>query len=33
MRYDVLSDMESGWLISGPKRGEYVAEASVDNIP
>lgn len=26
MRYDVLSDMDSGWLISGPKRGEYIAQ-------
>jgi hypothetical protein len=28
MRYDVLSDMDSGWLISGPKRGEYMAWVS-----
>jgi hypothetical protein len=28
MRYDVLSDMDSGWLINGPKRGEYVAQVS-----
>ncbi|CAE6360024.1 unnamed protein product [Rhizoctonia solani] len=26
MRYDVLSDMDSGWLINGPKRGEYIAQ-------
>ncbi|KAF8713679.1 Trafficking protein particle complex subunit 10, TRAPPC10, partial [Rhizoctonia solani] len=26
MRYDVLSDMDSGWLVNGPKRGEYIAQ-------
>ncbi|KAH7339043.1 trafficking protein particle complex subunit 10 [Rhizoctonia solani] len=26
MRYDVISDMDSGWLINGPKRGEYIAQ-------
>ncbi|KAL5640439.1 hypothetical protein ACGC1H_007628 [Rhizoctonia solani] len=26
MHYDVLSDMDSGWLINGPKRGEYIAQ-------
>ena len=26
MRYDVVSDMDSGWLINGPKRGEYIAQ-------
>lgn len=28
MRYDVVCDMDSGWLVSGPKRGEYVAQVS-----
>lgn len=25
MRYDVVCDKDSGWLVSGPKRGEHVA--------
>jgi hypothetical protein len=26
MRYDVACEMDSGWLVCGPKRGEYIAQ-------
>ncbi|KAF8602104.1 hypothetical protein BDV93DRAFT_557875 [Ceratobasidium sp. AG-I] len=31
MRYDVVCDMDSGWLVSGPKRGEYTAQDGTEH--